>query len=63
MSGLWGSYWGNSPYDSSLGIPNAGFCVLSFQTKDQSGNTAITASPSGGSGRADAYSVRCIREN
>lgn len=57
MTGLWGSYWGNAPTGDGTG-----FAVLSFQVKDMSGNKAITASPSGSAPRADAYSVRCIRE-
>lgn len=59
MSGLWGSYWGNAPYPTVAG---GGFSVLSFQVKDMYGNETITVSPQGGGGRADAYSVRCIRE-
>ena len=60
MSGLWGSYWSNSPYS---GIPGGAFCALSFQVKDQTGNEAISISPAGGASRADAFSVRCIRDN
>ena len=33
-----------------------------FQIKDTAGNEMITTSPAGGGARADAYSVRCIRE-
>ena len=62
MSGLWGSYWGNTGHESSMGFNNMGYSVLSFQVKNMQGGTEITASPSGGSGRADAYSVRCIKE-
>ncbi len=57
MTGLWGSYWGNTPNGDG-----AGFAVLSFQIKDMGGNKAITASPSGSAARADAYSVRCAKE-
>ena len=60
VSGLWGSYWSNSPYS---GMKGGAFCALSFQVKDQSGKEAIAVSPSGGASRADAYSVRCIRDN
>ena len=56
MSGLWGNYWSNSPYPS---IAGGAFCALSFQTIDD----AITVSASGGASRADAYSIRCIRDN
>ena len=59
MAGLWGNYWSNSPYPS---IAGGGFCALSFQVKDQSGNDIVTVSPSGGGSRADAYSIRCIRD-
>ncbi len=52
VSGLWGSYWGNAPYTSST--DGMGWCVLSFQ--------AASVSPAGGGSRADAYSVRCVRE-
>lgn len=56
MTGLWGSYWGNTPNDAG------GFAVLSFQIKDMAGKKSITVSPSGSAARADAYSVRCIAE-
>lgn len=61
VSGLWGSYWGNSPYPTDKSTGN-GYAVLSFQVKDMSGKEEITASPASGGARADAYSVRCIRE-
>lgn len=60
MSGLWGSYWSNAPYPS---ITGGAFCNLSFQTKSMTGQEMITISPSGGSSRADAYSIRCIKDN
>lgn len=60
MSGLWGSYWSNSPNSSVAG---GGFCNLSFQVRDQTGKEAISISPSGAASKADAYSVRCIRDN
>ena len=59
MSGLWGNYWSNAPYSST---PGCGFCGLSFQVKTNTGQEMITISPSGGSSKADAFSVRCIRE-
>ncbi|MDR1681657.1 MAG: hypothetical protein LBS12_07750 [Prevotellaceae bacterium] len=60
MSGLWGSYWGNSPYpsDNTAGL---GFAVLAFQTHNSSGSKSISASPAAGGARADAYSIRCIK--
>ena len=61
MSGLWGSYWGNAPYPGDM-FQGGAYAVLSFQIKDQQGGEMITTSPAGGGARADAYSVRCIRE-
>ena len=61
MSGLWGSYWGNAPYPGDM-FQGGAYSVLSFQIKDTAGNEMITTSPAGGGARADAYSVRCIRE-
>ena len=60
MSGLWGNYWSNAPYSS---INGGAYCCLSFSIKDQNGNDMITVSPSAGSSRADAFSIRCIRDN
>lgn len=54
VSGLWGSYWSNAPGSADYGYGGMGFCALSFQS------TMVT--PSASAGRADAYSVRCIRE-
>lgn len=59
MSGYWGNYWSNSPSSS---INGGAFCNLSFQTKDQFGKEMITVSPSAGTSKADAFSIRCIRE-
>lgn len=59
VSGIWGSYWSNSPYSS---VNGGAFCGLSFQVQDMYGNEMVTISPSGGASRADAYSIRCIRE-
>ncbi len=61
MSGMWGSYWGNSPYPTDM-FTGGAYAVLSFQIRDMNGAEMITASPIGGGARADAYSVRCIRE-
>lgn len=60
MSGLWGSYWSNSPNPS---ITGGAFCALSFQSKDITGNDAVSVSPAGAASRADAYSLRCVRDN
>ncbi|MDR0667283.1 MAG: BACON domain-containing protein [Prevotellaceae bacterium] len=60
MSGLWGAYWGNAPYESAT--EGMGFSVLSFQIRAYGGAKEITASPTAGGARADAYSVRCIKE-
>lgn len=59
MSGLWGNYWSNSPYNNMDG---GAYCALAFQVKDQNGEEMITVSPSAASSRADAFSIRCIRD-
>lgn len=59
MSGLWGSYWSNAPYS---GLSGGGFVPLAFQIKDQYMQDMVTVSASGGGSRADAYSVRCVRD-
>ena len=59
MSGLWGNYWSNSPNSS---ISGGAFCGLSFQVKGQNGEDWISVSPAGAASRADAYSIRCIRD-
>lgn len=59
MSGLWGNYWSNAPHSSA---PGSAFCCLSFQVKGQNGEDWITASPAAAASRADAFSVRCVRE-
>lgn len=60
MSGLWGNYWSNAPYST---IAGGAFCNLSFQVADMNGRETITVSPSGGSSRADAFAIRCVRDN
>lgn len=60
VSGYWGSYWSNSPY---AGISGGAYCCLSFSVKDQSGKDTFTVSPAGGSSRADAFSIRCVRDS
>lgn len=56
VSGLWGSYWGNSPAVSSIdqSVDGYAFCVLALRSE--------SVSPSGSASRSDAYSVRCIKE-
>ena len=60
MSGLWGNYWSNSPSQTMIG---GGFCALGFQVQDQYGNPMVSVSPSASSSKADAFAVRCIRDN
>lgn len=60
MSGLWGNYWSNAPYPS---ISGGAQCALAFQVKNMSGSTEISISPAAGGSRADAYSIRCVRDN
>ncbi len=58
-SGLWGSYWGNTPaksYDEK--VSGFGFCVLAFMS--EAAGTSVSAT--GSASRADAYSIRCIKE-
>ena len=59
MSGLWGNYWSNAPYP---GITGGAMSALSFQVKDMYGNEMVTVSPVGGGSRADAYSIRCVKD-
>ena len=56
-SGLWGSYWGNAPAQSYGTATGYAFCVLSFMNE-----SVVSASATASASRADAYSVRCIRE-
>lgn len=57
-SGVWGSYWRNAPAKSYGTATGNSFCVLSFMCEA----AGVSASPSGSASRADAYSVRCIKE-
>ena len=54
VCGMWGSYWSNAPGTADYGYGGMGFCALSFQS------TMVT--PNASASRADAYSVRCVRE-
>ena len=60
MSGWWGNYWSNSHSESMSG---GALCALAFQVKDINGMEMITASPSASSSKADAFSIRCIKDN
>lgn len=63
MVGQWGSYWTNAPtYDSKNASYEASAIALAFNICDYNKNTQITISPSGNGAKADAYSVRCIKE-
>lgn len=59
VSGIWGNYWSNSPNPS---LPGGAYCALSFSVKDQNGNDFLSVSPAAAASRADAYSVRCVRD-
>ena len=60
MTGLWGNYWSNSPYS----LMNGGaIAALAFQVKDMNGNEMVTLSPAAAGSKADAYSIRCIRDS
>ncbi|MDR2125695.1 MAG: hypothetical protein LBP63_02535 [Prevotellaceae bacterium] len=59
VSGIWGSYWSNAPYSSTGGTS---LTPLSFQTKNYDGTDGIAAMILFSGSRADAYSVRCIKE-
>lgn len=61
MVGLWGNYWTNSANNSSGATP--GLAVgMSFAVRGYNGENNITISPVASGSRADAYSVRCIKE-
>ena len=61
VSGLWGSYWSNAAYPNAIASGTAQ-AALSFSVKDQNGNEMITVSPVGSAAKADAYSIRCVKE-
>ena len=56
MAGLWGNYWSNAPTDMGLAY------AMSFSLMNYSHQYEITVSPTSNGSRADAYSVRCIKE-
>ncbi len=58
-SGLWGNYWSNSPDTNELvSASGFGFACLAFSQEGKN----MTVSASGAGQKADAYSVRCIKE-
>lgn len=59
MVGLWGNYWTNTASDDAA---TGTAIALSFSLKDYNQNYQITISPVSNGSRADAYSVRCIKE-
>ncbi|GEM_PF-569241 len=63
MVGLWGNYWFNVPsVDSSTGNDSYLAYGLAFSIKDYNKSTLITVSPYANGSRADAFSVRCVKE-
>lgn len=56
MVGLWGNYWTNAS------ASNSDFALaMAFSVADMYGRTQITVSPSANGGKANAFSVRCVR--
>lgn len=63
VSGIWGSYWSSTPdTESAMGIEGMAHASISFSTKNMDGTDMLTVAPGGSASRADAYSVRCVRE-
>ncbi|MCQ2146925.1 MAG: hypothetical protein MJZ16_05345 [Bacteroidales bacterium] len=58
MVGYWANYWYNAPSDGTNGLASA----MVFGTKEYSGADSVTASGVSNGSRADAYSVRCVKE-
>ena len=56
-AGLWGNYWYAEADDSEDSSVPCGAYALAFQFED-----SVSASPKAVGGRADGYSVRCMRE-
>lgn len=61
MVGLWANYWTNTATPGSDDI-NGLAIALSYGIMDYNHNYSITISPVSNGSRADAYSVRCIKE-
>lgn len=60
MAGYWGNYWTNAPeFEGTKGRACVG---LAYQIKSQALTEMITMSPAAIGGRADAYSIRCVKE-
>ena len=56
-TGLWGNYWYADADESEDSSVPCGAYALAFQYEDQ-----VSASPKAVGGRADGYSVRCVKE-
>ena len=59
VCGVWGSYWSNAP---SATVKGGAMSCLSFQVTDMNGGEMITVSPQAAGSKADAYSIRCVRD-
>ena len=57
VSGIWGSYWSCNVRESSL-FDGGASVALSFMKQEQ----LLTVSATASAAKADAYSVRCVRE-
>ena len=57
-TGLWGNYWYADADDSEDTYLPCGAYALAFQYED-----SVSASPKALGGRADGYSVRCVKES
>lgn len=67
MVGLWGNYWNNAPSTSSSSSPGTALAmnygIMEYNDKQEdNGRYTVTASGVSSGSRADAYSVRCIKE-
>ena len=62
MVGLWGNYWFNTPGEAGDTLVPYGARAVSFSIKDYNGTDLVTMSAMSTGSRADAYSVRCIKE-
>ncbi len=62
MAGYWGNYWTNAPTVNATGAETYLASALAFGIKEYTGEYSISISPVSNGSRADAYSVRCIKE-
>ncbi len=62
MVGQWGSVWTNAASKETESAPSYTSVALAYGICDYNKKTQITISPNGNGARADAYSVRCIKE-